>query len=93
VVAQWTPLFSYDVVIRPDSEAGKALSKTELTKRTKGEQEKKLKLQNPNFFISKTRISVRSLPVDVDDRQYVFSSSLFCSFFSGCFSHSWFEIG
>lgn len=56
--------------IRADSEAGKSLSKAELAKRTKAEQEKKQKLQNPNFFISKTRISVRSLPLTIDDKQY-----------------------
>jgi len=56
-------------VVRADSEAGKALSKIELAKRLKAEQEKKQKLLNPNYFISKTRISVRSLPLTVDDKQ------------------------
>jgi len=46
------------------------LSKIELSKRLKAEQEKKQKLLNPNFFISKTRISVRSLPLTVDDKQF-----------------------
>lgn len=56
-------------VVRADSEAGKALPKAEQMKRLKAEQEKKQKLLNPNYFISKTRISVRSLPLTIDDKQ------------------------
>jgi len=54
--------------IYPDSEAAKSLSKTELAKRLKAEQEKKRKLKNSNYFVSKTRLSIRNLPPTVDEK-------------------------
>jgi nucleolar protein 4 len=42
------------------------ISKEDKEKRDRAWAEKKAKLANPNFYISKTRLSVRNLPKDVD---------------------------
>lgn len=42
-------------LILPGSVAAKGLSKADLLKRQKAEKEKKVKLENPNYFVSKTR--------------------------------------
>lgn len=45
----------------------KDLSKADMTKRSKAYAEKKAKLANPNFYVSKTRLCVRNLPTSVDE--------------------------
>ncbi|XP_065897360.1 RNA-binding protein 28-like [Dysidea avara] len=47
----------------------KKLSKPELVKRQRAAVEKKAKLANPNYFVSKTRISVRNLSATVSENQ------------------------
>jgi len=47
----------------------KKLSKPELVKRQRAAAEKKAKLANPNYFVSKTRISVRNLSATVSEKQ------------------------
>lgn len=42
-------------LILPGSTAAQGLSKADLLKRKKAETEKKAKLENPNYFVSKTR--------------------------------------
>ena len=42
-------------LILPGSNAAQGLSKADLLKRQKAEKEKKLKLENPNYFVSQTR--------------------------------------
>jgi nucleolar protein 4 len=54
--------------IRPDSEAAKTLPPAELEKREKAFREKKKKLKNPNYCVSRTRLSVRNLPLDCDEK-------------------------
>lgn len=54
-------------LITPGSEAAKDLTKGDLLKRQKAEAEKKSKLQNPNCFISTTRLCVRNLPLNISE--------------------------
>jgi len=54
--------------IRADSEAAKAMPPAELEKREKAFREKKKKLKNPNYCVSRTRLSVRNLPLDCDEK-------------------------
>ncbi|KJE97589.1 hypothetical protein CAOG_09091 [Capsaspora owczarzaki ATCC 30864] len=54
--------------IDPNSEIALTLSKTDLAKRAKAEQEKRAKLKNPNYFVSTTRLSIRNLPTTVDEK-------------------------
>ena len=54
--------------IRADSEAAKSLPAAELEKREKSFREKKKKLKNPNYCVSRTRLSVRNLPLDCDEK-------------------------
>lgn len=42
-------------LILPGSTAAQGLSKADLLKRQKAEKEKKVKLENPNYFVSQTR--------------------------------------
>lgn len=51
------------------SASAKKLSKQELVKRQRAAAEKKAKLANPNYFVSKTRISVRNLSATVTEKQ------------------------
>jgi nucleolar protein 4 len=55
--------------ILPGSDLAKELSKSDMAKRMKSLQEKKTKLSNPNFFVSKTRLSVRNMPPTLDEKQ------------------------
>lgn len=57
------------LAIFPGSEAAQELSKADMAKRTKAYAEKKAKLANPHFYVSKTRLCVRNLPTSVDERQ------------------------
>jgi len=54
--------------VKPDSPEFLALSKGDQSKRTAAENEKKAKLKNPNFSVSKTRLSVRNLPLATTDK-------------------------
>jgi nucleolar protein 4 len=64
-------------VITPGSEAAKDLSKADLQRRQKAEAEKKAKLQNPNCFVSTTRLCVRNLPLTTTEKELtkVFSNA------------------
>ena len=53
----------------PNSEAFQELSKADQVKRMRAEAEKKEKLKNPNIFVSKDRLSVRNLPIAMDDKE------------------------
>ena len=55
-------------MLDPDSEAFQELSKPDQVKRMRAEAEKKEKLKNPNIFVSKDRLSVRNLPITMDDK-------------------------
>ena len=56
-------------VIFPDSEAAKSITQHELDKRlTSYTSRKRLLEKNPNLFMSKTRLSVRNLPVWLDEK-------------------------
>ncbi|XP_003383450.1 PREDICTED: RNA-binding protein 28-like [Amphimedon queenslandica] len=54
--------------IDPLSEAGQEMSKIDTRKRMKSLQERKVKLKNPHYFISKTRLSVRNLPASTTEK-------------------------
>lgn len=56
-------------LILPGSESAKVLPRADLVKRQKAEAEKRLKLKNPNFFVSTTRLCVRNIPLTVDDKK------------------------
>ncbi|KAL5475611.1 hypothetical protein EMCRGX_G025444 [Ephydatia muelleri] len=60
---------SLGCVILPDSPEAKELSKVDLAKRMKAYSEKKVKLKNPNFFVSRTRLSVRNIPTKIDEKE------------------------
>ena len=47
------------------------VSKSDMLKRAQGYAEKKAKLKNPNFSVSRTRLSIRNIPTTVDEKQYV----------------------
>ena len=51
------------------SSESKMLSKSELVKRRRAASEKKAKLANPNYFISKTRLCIRNLATSVSEKQ------------------------
>lgn len=55
------------VILRGTPEA-KGLSDPDLDRREASWNEKKKRLQNPNFFVSNTRISVRNLAKEVDSK-------------------------
>ncbi|KAJ9066832.1 RNA recognition motif-containing protein [Entomophthora muscae] len=56
-------------VIFPESAAGKLLAPKELERRKDSYNLRRKQLQaNPSLFISKTRLSVRNLPLDLDDK-------------------------
>ena len=59
---------AYEGVITEQDEASNDMSKADLAKRQRALIEKKNKLQNPNFFVSKTRLSIRNIPKDYDDK-------------------------
>ena len=51
------------------SQEAKLLSKSELVKRQRAASEKKAKLANPNYFVSKTRLCIRNLAPSVAEKQ------------------------
>ena len=55
-------------VILSSSDAAQSLNDEELKRREKYYREKKKKLENPNFIVSKVRLSVRNLPLELDEK-------------------------
>ncbi|XP_063900775.1 RNA-binding protein 28-like isoform X3 [Zophobas morio] len=55
--------------IEPGSKASLGVSHSDLAKRRKSQLEINLKLKNPSFMVSKTRLSVRNIPLHVDEVQ------------------------
>ncbi|CAI8032101.1 Uncharacterized RNA-binding protein C4F6.14 [Geodia barretti] len=55
--------------VQSGSEAAKNLTTAELAKRLKAQAEKKAKLSNPNFYVSRTRLSVRNLPTQTTESE------------------------
>ncbi|KAK9804437.1 hypothetical protein WJX73_000419 [Symbiochloris irregularis] len=53
--------------IEEGSQAWQALSAGDRTRRKQAAQDKAVKLRSPNFFVSRTRLSLRSLPRIVDE--------------------------
>lgn len=58
---------AYEGNITEQDEIAKDISKSDMAKRKRALVEKKTKLQNPNFFVSKTRLSVRNIPKHYSD--------------------------
>uniref|UniRef100_A0A183BDP1 RRM domain-containing protein n=1 Tax=Echinostoma caproni TaxID=27848 RepID=A0A183BDP1_9TREM len=56
-------------IIRPGTAAAEGLSAEDLERRESLLRAKKIKLQNPNVFISDVRLCVRNLPLSVTDEQ------------------------
>lgn len=56
-------------IIRKDSPEYEAMSALERTIRSNLEQENKAKIANPNFVVSKTRLTIRNLPLLVDEKE------------------------
>ena len=54
--------------IHEEGPAARGVSKADVEKRRRAAAEQALKLKNPNFFISKTRLQVRNVPLDVDGK-------------------------
>ena len=50
------------------SPAAAGVSSADMEKRRRAAEEKAAKLQNPNFSVSRTRLHVRNLPVDLDEK-------------------------
>ena len=74
-------------VIYTDSEAGIEMTPSEMSKRQASyTQRKKLLNDNPNLFISKTRLSIRNLTRNVDDATLKFVARLGVERF-------WMEVG
>ena len=57
-------------VILPNAATYQELSPADRTLRAKIEQEKRVKLQNPNYSVSTTRLCVRNVPRSFDDKQF-----------------------
>ena len=53
-------------IVTRNSPAAEGLSDADLKKREKALMEKKAKLKNPNYFISRTRLCIRNLPLTAD---------------------------
>lgn len=53
----------------PNTPAAKDLPPKELEKRMASFDERKKKLKDPNFAVSKTRLSLRNLALSVDEKQ------------------------
>ena len=56
-------------MIYADSEGAQNVPAADLSKRLASYNGRKAKLKNPNFFISKTRLSLRNLPATLDDEK------------------------
>ncbi|XP_030072201.1 RNA-binding protein 28 isoform X2 [Microcaecilia unicolor] len=56
-------------MIREGTKAAEAISASDLDKRKRFEELKRLKLQDQNIFVSKTRLCVHNIPKSVEDKQ------------------------
>ncbi|KAK3254614.1 hypothetical protein CYMTET_36176, partial [Cymbomonas tetramitiformis] len=56
-------------VIEPDTPAAENVSKIDMDRRSRLQQEKASKLRSPNFFLSDTRLSVHNLPAWMDGKK------------------------
>nr|CAB3265475.1 RNA-binding protein 28 [Phallusia mammillata] len=56
-------------LIRPGTQPAMGLSEIELNKRRKIDEAKRMKLKNPNIFVSTTRICVHNIPRAYDDNK------------------------
>ena len=54
--------------IHEASAAADGVSKSDIEKRRRSNEERQLKLKNPNFFVSRTRLSVRNIPPEIDPK-------------------------
>lgn len=54
--------------IHEASAAADGVSKSDIEKRRRSNEERQLKLKNPNFFVSRTRLSVRNIPPEIDSK-------------------------
>lgn len=57
---------AYEGVITKNSPGFESLSEADLKKREKALAEKKAKLKDPNYFVSRTRLCIRNLPLTTD---------------------------
>ncbi|ESN91425.1 hypothetical protein HELRODRAFT_150260, partial [Helobdella robusta] len=57
------------LLVRPGTQAAEGLSKEDLMKRIEVEAITREKLKNPNIFVSPTRLCVRNIPTNVDEKQ------------------------
>ncbi len=55
--------------IHEASSAADGVSKSDIEKRRRSNEERQLKLKNPNFFVSRTRLSVRNIPPEIDSKK------------------------
>jgi nucleolar protein 4 len=54
--------------VHENSPAAVGVSKSDMEKRKRGDAERQARLKNPNYFISKTRLSVRNVPAEFDSK-------------------------
>lgn len=54
--------------IQPGTLAAKGLSKSDIERREQAEREKRAKLRNPNYAVSRTRLCLRNLPLNIDEK-------------------------
>merc|ERR1712100_80526 len=59
---------AYEGVITEQDEAAEDMSPGDLAKRKRALLEKKMKLQNPNYFVSTTRLIVRNIPKEYTEK-------------------------
>ena len=55
--------------VHEEGPAARGVSQTDIQKRRRAREEQAMKLKNPNFFISKTRLQVRNVPLEMDQKQ------------------------
>lgn len=55
--------------IHEEGPAAQGVSQADIMKRRRAKEEQALKLKNPNFFISRTRLQVRNVPPEVDQKE------------------------
>ncbi len=81
-------------VILSNTESAEGVSPSDLAKRNEAYKQKKLKLKNPNFFISKTRLSVRNLPLECmsGHRLPPPTPALCCHLLFECLSVTWCDL-
>eukprot|EP01094_Clydonella_sp_ATCC50884_P010044 TRINITY_DN1960_c0_g4_i1.p1 TRINITY_DN1960_c0_g4~~TRINITY_DN1960_c0_g4_i1.p1 ORF type:complete len:927 (+),score=367.14 TRINITY_DN1960_c0_g4_i1:91-2781(+) len=57
----------HEGLVKAGEPGSEGVSKSDLDKRQAGFRERKEKLKNPNFFVSRTRLSCRNLPTELDE--------------------------